>query len=515
MIRRFAPAFLFGLASATGFEPLGWWPSTVVALAALIHLVSQAPTKRAALGLAYWFAVGHFIVGLNWIAGAFRYQDAMPVWFGWLGVVLLSFYLAIYPAMAAGLAWKYGRRHSIAFVLIFAASWTVTEWLRATVFTGFAWNPLGVVALPLAQPAMLVGSYGLSALVMLLAGVIWLTAMRRWEAGFWSATLLATAFGGSFLWQIQRGHEADHVHEKTGYTAGYDVRIIQPNIGQQDKHDDSFDAVNFARLEAQMGVPTKAPRLIFWPEAAVPDHIGEDDGAAALARARIISLMGPRDVLLLGNDKIFSERYTRDGILYERWVGAANSVFALTGRGQILWRYDKAHLVPYGEYLPMRPFLSAIGLSRLVPGDLDFWPGPGPQSHPLPGFGKAGVQICYEIVFSGQVVDAGNRPDFLFNPSNDAWFGSWGPPQHLAQARLRALEEGLPVIRSTPTGISAIIDANGQIMHALPYQKPGFIAAPMPAPHAATPFARWGNSLSLLFALLLGAAGIALSRRAR
>ena len=116
-------------------------------------------------------------------------------------------------------------------------------------------------------------------------------------------------------------------------------------------------------------------------------------------------------------------------------------------------RYDKAHLVPYGEYLPMRPILSAIGLSRLAPGDIDFWPGPGPHTLDLGRFGKAGLQICYEIIFSGQVVDRAHRPDFLFNPSNDAWFGSWGPPQHLAQARLRAIEEGLPVIRATPTGI--------------------------------------------------------------
>jgi apolipoprotein N-acyltransferase len=163
----------------------------------------------------------------------------------------------------------------------------------------------------------------------------------------------------------------------------------------------------------------------------------------------------------------------------------------------------------------MRPILSAIGVSRLVPGDMDFLPGPGPQSYVLPGFGRVGVQICYEIIFSGQVVDRNHRPDFLFNPSNDAWFGAWGPPQHLAQARMRAIEEGLPIIRSTPTGISAVVDANGTVRHHVPWQKAGAITARLPAPLPPTLFSKWGNLLPLLFAALLTAISIAVRRRAR
>jgi apolipoprotein N-acyltransferase len=163
----------------------------------------------------------------------------------------------------------------------------------------------------------------------------------------------------------------------------------------------------------------------------------------------------------------------------------------------------------------MRPILSAIGLSRLAPGDLDFWPGPGAATLTLPGFGRMGVQICYEIIFSGHVVDRRNQPDFLFNPSNDAWFGAWGPPQHLAQARLRAIEEGLPVIRSTPTGISAVIDAEGRLISQLPWRTAGSIAARLPAPQPRTPFARYGNILPFLFAALLALVAIALRRRAR
>src|SRR6185436_18361214 len=169
--------------------------------------------------------------------------------------------------------------------------------------------------------------------------------------------------------------------------------------------------------------------------------------------------------------------------------GATNSVFALTP-ARILARYDKSHLVPYGEYLPMRPLLSAIGLSRLAPGDLDFDPGPGPRTLDIPGVGPVGFQLCYEIIFSGEVVDRAHRPGFLFNPSNDAWFGAWGPPQHLAQARLRALEEGLPVVRATPTGISAIVDAHGRLVASLPLGRAGAIEARLPRPLPPTLFAR-------------------------
>jgi len=196
--------------------------------------------------------------------------------------------------------------------------------------------------------------------------------------------------------------------------------------------------------------------------------------------------------------------------------GATNSIYVFQPLGQIVGRYDKAHLVPYGEYLPMRPLLSAIGLSRLAPGDIDFANGPGPKTIKLPGnWGKAGLQLCYEIIFSGQVVDRNNRPDFIFNPSNDAWFGRWGPPQHLAQARLRAAEEGLPIIRSTPTGISALINPVGGLIGSIPWKQAGIIDGVLPPPLPPTLFARLGNIIPLTLGMLLLIAAIALDSRAR
>jgi apolipoprotein N-acyltransferase len=272
------------------------------------------------------------------------------------------------------------------------------------------------------------------------------------------------------------------------------------------RYSEMVQQANFERLSQLTGVPKPGDprRLILWPEAATADFLEQDDAA----RARIAALLGPGDIIMLGGDQLI---FDKAGKL----IAAHNSAFALDARADILGRYDKAHLVPYGEYLPARPLLSAIGLSRLVKGNVDFWPGPGPQTINLPGFGKAGIQICYEIIFSGQVVDAAHRPDFLFNPSNDAWFGAWGPPQHLAQARLRAAEEGMPIIRSTPTGVSAVVDADGRLLESLPWHKAGSIQTALPTPHPATPFARYGNLLPMLFALLLVAGGIAITVKRR
>jgi apolipoprotein N-acyltransferase len=500
-----ALSFLAGAAAATGFAPLSLWPVTLAAFASLLWLVRSAQGLRSALVRGWWFGVGHFAVGLNWIATAFTYQSEMPAWLGGIAVFLLSLYLAVYPAAAAGLAWRWGRGSETAVVIVFAAAWTVTEWLRATMFTGFAWNPLGVVLLdtPAARASVLVGTYGLSGVAAMLAGTLLLLAHRRWRsAAGVSAGAAALAAAG---WAVS---------PPSGAPAGIPVRIVQPNIGQQDKWREGFQAENMARLEQLSRTTREGPRLLLWPEAAVtrPLENGLRDYElmleAAALRRDVGLMLDPRDLLLTGGVTWQSA----DGF---QVTSATNSVFAMNSAGRILARYDKAHLVPYGEYLPMRSILEPLGLSRLAPGDVDFDPGPGPRTIELPVVGKVGFQLCYEIIFSGQVVERQNRPRFLFNPSNDAWFGAWGPPQHLAQARLRALEEGVPVLRSTPTGVSAVIDADGVLLASLPWRTPGVIDSRLPAPKVPTPFARAGNILSLLFALALAAAAIAVRRKRR
>ena len=503
-----AMALAAGLVSATGFAPLGLWPLTLIAFAVLIALVERAPTWRAAFGRGWLFGVGQFALGLNWIAHAFDFQDAMPHWFGYGAVFLLSLYLAVYPGLAALLAWRVGRDAGRGrFALAFTATWIATEYLRATLFTGFAWNPLGVIAVgtPTAQYATWLGTYGLSGLLVIVAGWLWwLGAWGRDAAqgarGRDPAHLGAVAVSVVALVAIHFGvplhwGTPDNLAVRP---VGPAIRVVQPNLSLAQQRDSDADEHNVEKLEALTGPPTAAPRLILWPEGAVPYYLDEE----SWARGRLAKMLGTRDVLMTGGSTLI---YNKKGDL----VSARNSVFALNAAGDIIGRYDKTHLVPYGEYLPMRPVLSAIGLARLVESEVDFTPGDGSLTRSLPGFGKIGFQLCYEIIFSGEVVDRTERPDVIVNPSIDAWFGAWGPPQHLAQARLRALEEGLPIVRITTTGISAVIDADGRLLAALPLGKAGVITSRLPQSKPPTLFARYGNSIPLALALLLAIAAIA------
>jgi apolipoprotein N-acyltransferase len=503
-------ALAAGVVSATGFQPLGLWPVTLACVALLMQLLWRAPNRKSAFRIGYLFGLGHFTLGLNWIAHAFTFQDSMPHWLGYPSVAVLSLYLALYPAIAGLLAWTLGRGKPQLFATMLACAWLLTEYLRASLFTGFAWNPLGAIWLGTGvdQLATVIGTYGLGLIAVLAAGALWWAAHGGWRpAGLAAAGLALVAVLG--LWRAALLGDASVAGDRP------QIRVVQPNINQNEKYDPQLEILNFQRL-AELTADQSAPsRLVFWPEAAVPAVLDMEPAW----RNRIAGLLGPGDLLMLGGDKFhFAE--TGTSIDTRKLDGANNSLWVLNHEAQLLARYDKAHLVPFGEYLPFRSLLTAIGLSRLVPGDVDFWPGPGPKTIALPvaqGRGplRMGVQLCYEIIFSGQVVQPGNRPDFIFNPSNDAWFGSWGPPQHLAQARLRAIEEGLPVIRSTPTGISALVDPAGRITHAIGFETKGAFDAPLPGAAGPTLFSRGGNLIPLGLALVLLLGAVAMSRRSR
>jgi apolipoprotein N-acyltransferase len=492
----FAAPLLAGVLSACGFEPLALWPLTFLAMAFLLDRIARAPTWRAAFGVAWFFAAGHFLLGLNWIATAWTYQANMPASYGIGAVVLLSFYLALFPAISAAVAWRIYRGRGTAtlgFVLLFAALWIATEWLRGVLFTGFAWNPIGTVWLavpPIAHLASWVGVYGLSGVLIVTAGALWLAALRQWRPAIGVAAALGVLAIG---FVVLRNAPA---------SGGIPVRIVQPNIGQDEKYDTEQVTRNERIYTRLSRTPTTHPRLFLWPEDATLRFLELEP----LARAALARLLQRQDVLLTGGESVTVDA---DGRVEEYH----NSVFALGSDGSLLWRYDKAHLVPFGEYLPLRPILERIGLSRLVPGEGDFSRGPGPRTFDVPGFGPVGVQVCYEIIVSGHVVERAHRPAFLFNPSNDAWFGAWGPPQHFAQARMRAIEEGVPVVRATPTGISGVIGPDGAVVVTLAPAREGVLDTLVPPPHAPTVFARLGLWASGLFALCLGVAGVLLARR--
>ncbi len=503
-----AIALLLGILSAFGFAPFNLWPLTLLAFGALYLPLAGARTGWKAATIGWCFGLGQFVLGLDWIAKAFTYQANMPAWLGWVAVVLLSIYLAIYPALATLAAWWGTRRvngGAVTMALLFGASWAACEWLRGVVFTGFPWNPVAVtvIDLPLAGAARVIGTYALSGVIVASAGFILIFATRPKDAlrrqTIVSARNIPAAIGCGLLVAL---YLAPAVLERIApppappLPKGPVVRIIQPDIDQGERWSPDLVAQHLARQQALSGEPGDRPRLILWPESGIEVNALEDPAA----RHQLAAILGPHDVLLGGGESPIRDKNGDE-------VEAGNSVFAIDHGGTIIGRYDKAHLVPWGEYLPMRPLMSAIGLWRLVPGAIDFRPGPGPRTINVPGFGRIGMQVCYEMVFSGHVVDEANRPDFIFNPSNDAWFGVSGPPQHLAQARLRAVEEGMPIARATPNGISALIDADGRILHSIAPHQSGMIELPLPPAHRPTIFAWLGNwAVALVVVLLSGLA---------
>jgi apolipoprotein N-acyltransferase len=556
----FVIAIAAGAATATAFAPLDLWPLGLIGLALLAHLVTTAGSGWAAAGRAWLFGTAMFAVSLNWIATAFTFQAKMAAELGWVTVVGLAMYLALFVALPAGLSARLAQK-PVARALWLAALWPLAEWLRGTMLTGFAWNPLGAIWLetPVAQLASVVGGIGLS-LLALACGVALLWIVRhtgRWRG---AGVLIIAGTGGLALLGDSMIVENDFI--------GTPLVIVQPGIGQDERYDAaaaerhiaSYISLTRAGLNqaAQAGRPVLAtaevaqreltetegvdsplppssekvtgefrnkvdpglarpnaeaagggtallprnPALVLWPEGAI-DALVEADPAAL---ARIAASIGPADLLLAGGTGISRNR---DG--NSRY---ANSLFVISGSrgGRIVGRFDKAHLVPLGEYVPWRALLEPLGIARLVPGDYDFAAGPGPRTLALPGFTSVSPMICYEIAFPQAVVDHTNRPGWIANVSNDAWFGAWGPPQHLAQSRLRAIEEGLPVARATPTGISAVIDGFGRVRASLDQGARGSIVTSLPPPQPETLFARMGLYPVAILGLLLALAGWLLER---
>ncbi len=515
-----ATAAGLGLVVACGFPPFHAWWIAMPALALFVAHLHAAPNWRGAAWRGWMFGWAHLTLANNWIATAFTYQANMPEWLGWLAVPLLCIYLAVYPGLAALLAHFAAKRSNLLiFGVLFAASWILTEWVRSWAFTGYPWPPLGLLLLGswdtpgLARILPWMGTYALSGVAIILGAVLayGIANRRHWQSIVCAAVIVA----GMLLprWQ-------DEADSDIRYT------LVQPLIPQDEINDGSKFEEQFQRIAALTGQGAGQSRVVLWPESAIPDYL-EDGypqryydlttarnpeswmGDPAYARERIAGVIGAQSTLLTGvvNLNMGTREDGREGA-----VSARNSVLGLNGAGEITHHYAKAHLVPYGEYLPLEDWLGVIGLSRLTSGTIPYIPGPGPRTLDLGEHGKAGVQICYEIVFSGQVVDRDNRPDYLFNPSNDGWFGSWGPPQHLAQARLRAIEEGLPVLRSTTTGISAVIDASGVVRASIGRGEADAIEGFVPEAERPTLFSQWGNALPLGWAALFALLGLGIPR---
>ena len=459
------------------------------AFSGLFLVLRHVSTGRAFL-VGWAFGLGQFGFGISWIAESF-YVDAER--FGVLAlpaVAGLSAGLALFPAMAAALFALLAQRRPIGGVaasLLLATCWVAAEWLRGHVLTGFPWNLAAYALVDYAaprQPAAWVGSYGLSFLTVLVGALpgASLSAAPRHR----SAILLLCASAVLGAWS------AGALRLETEVSSpGVDLRVVQGNVPQREKWAPGNREATLERYLELSSRPGNVDVLL-WPETAFPGFLDED----AAARARIAATLPERTLLLTG---VPDREQGNAGTNY------FNTVQAYDSSGEILTGYAKHHLVPFGEYVPLRGWLP---IERLTEGLGDFTPGPGPRTLALPGAPPVAIAICYEIIFPGHVVDDLSRPGWIFNATNDAWFGtSIGPVQHLASARMRAVEEGLPVVRAANTGISAVIDANGDVVARLDTGETGVIDAGLPGTRRPTLYARFGDWTLLALILACWALG--------
>ena len=455
-----------GLLAALALPPLHILPVLLVAFPLLLALIGGCRHPLTAARRGWWFGLGIHLIGLYWITEAILIEAARFWWFVPIAVPSLSALLALFIAVPAALAWY--APPGAARIAALAGGWVLADLARQFIGTGFPWNPLGSVwAVPgfagdvMLQAASLVSVHGLTAATIVLAGA---PAMRgRGRAACLAVLLLWAGFGVARL-----DGPAPPDRNLT-------VVLVQGNVAQGQKWEPTLVNTVFERYlrlsDEGLGAAGAGPYAVVWPETASPFQLGADANArAAIAEAA-------RHAPVLAGSVRFDEAGR-----------PRNTLFALNGMGAVAGLYDKWHLVPFGEY---QPNWVPIGI-QVVPGG-GFARGPGPTTLRIEGLPPVGPLICYEAIFPGQVVDEYDRPEWMVNATNDAWFGtSTGPRQHLAAARLRAVEEGLPLLRAANTGISVAFTAKGHEIARLEMERRGFLTIILPGFLPPTLFSRWG-----------------------
>jgi len=510
--KRAATALVAGVVSSLAMAPFNAWPVLFLTFPVMVWLIDGAGGGRmhglpAAAMAGWWFGLGYFVPGLYWIGYAFLVDAPTFAWLMPFAVLGLPAYLALFPAFGFGLArliWsKDGSR-----VIALAASLTASEWLRGHVLTGFPWNAFGYALtnpLALAQVASLIGLWGLTFLsVAIFASPAVLIdgnsrGRRPWVAPV-MALLVLVAMGifGAVRLSLQ----------PTTTVANVKLRIMQPNL-QQDVRFNYAAKAEVMRKYLTLSDRASGPQstgvrdasILIWPESAFPFFLTRE----ADAMAQIDDLLPRGTILITGSvrapDLPPGTRITR----------AYNSIYAIDHDGSVLSVYDKLHLVPFGEFLPFQDWMEKLGFVQLTKVQGGFIPGTARRAMEIPNAPRALPLICYEAIFPDEVAARGDRPGWIINLTNDGWFGiSTGPYQHLQQARLRAIEQGLPVVRAANTGISAVIDPVGRIVARLGLGVEGVLDSSLPAAIAPTIYARSGD---IPTAMMLAAALIFVIRR--
>ena len=471
---------VLGAVAALGLQPFGIWAATPLALAVLIwRLARRGPRGSVAHGMAA--GVGWFALALFWIAEPFLVEPEIFGWMAPFAVLLMALGGALFwalPIAAAARIAPHWRARAVAI----AAALALSDWLRGWIFTGFPWAQVGQVWIdtPVAQLAAWAGAPGLSALTLGLAALPVLAHRPGRAAALPGAIAAIAVLGGAWAAGLSRlaaplPPDRDLV-----------LRIVQPNATQALKWDPDWSRVFYDRLIDLSSAPGRRDAVI-WPETAVNFLLDDAGGVLPVMAAAADA------PLILGIQR-------RDGA---RWL---NSLAVIDRAGAVAQVYDKFHLVPFGEYMPWGDALARIGITAFAAqAGNGYSAGPGPRVLGAPGLPDFQPLICYEAIFPQHLRGLPTRPGWLLQATNDAWFGKFsGPYQHLAQARLRAIETGLPMVRAANTGISAVIDARGTLRESLPLNEAGAIDAALPGALPETPWLRLGNGplVAALAALL-------------
>jgi apolipoprotein N-acyltransferase len=482
---RLVLAALFGVVAVGALPPLYIVPLIVPAFVGLLWLLRGVAGRWGAFATGWAFGFGYFAAGLYWITHALLTD---PEKFGWMApfaVPALATGLAIFIGLAV-LAAHMTRWRGVALVLAFAIAWSGAEWLRGVALTGFPWNPVGSIwafSHVTIQSTSAVGVYGLGFVTVLAASM---PALLGWnETTRWRPIAAAATVLALFL----VAGAARLLGPDPGNVPNIRLRIVQANIAQTHKWRRTLRLAHLTRhLELTATAGADKITHVIWPETAAPFFLTID----APARDAIAAVVPKGGLVITGAVR----RTARPPLRY--W----NSLHAIDDRGRLAGSYDKHHLVPFGEYVPLRRYLP---IKKIAGGDTEFSRGPGAITLALPGLPPVSPLICYEAIFPAAVVAPNApRPGWLLNITNDAWFGrSAGPHQHLAAARFRAVEEGLPLVRAANTGISAVFDAHGREIGRLGLGKTGVLDAPLPRSLATrTIFAATGNwALLVLLAI--------------
>ncbi len=495
--RRHALAFLLGALAATALSPFDLTPVLLISFWGLVWLAKGSVSRGDAALLGWSFGFGFFLAGLYWIAAALFVDIASFWWLVPFAAIALPAGLALFTAAAILVTHELSRRFALtgsAPILVLAASWALAEWLRGHILTGFPWNLLGYAwagafpgGLAMLQSTAVIGIYGLSLLTVVAAALPArlgdLDRRRHWAAGA-ALLLVALPLAAGALRLTDAPRET---------VPGVLLRLVQPSIAQTMRIEPSTLRENFQRLLALTASPGAAPVTdVVWPEAAAPPLLERADREGV--RRAIAAVLPKGGLLLTGSERAVP----LSGPVVEVW----NSLDVIDDRGAIIATYDKGHLVPFGEYVPLRGILP---MDKITPGTMDFSAGPGPRTLSLPHLPPVSPLICYEAIFPGAAIDPAHRPGWLLNITNDAWYGTTsGPFQHLSIARVRAVEEGLPLVRSANNGVSAVFDAYGRVVGRLDLNVVGVLDAPLPVALPPTPYegARawpfWGGMLLLL-----------------